>query len=278
MNSFYTDMSNEVYHASDGVSKSMLDLIHIDPTLIEWSKRCHVQTTKAFQFGTSLHAYLLEYKLFCKNYIIAPIIDKRTKVGKEIWNKFLKENINKTVLNPEDHTKIINMGKSVLSHPIVNELYKQKIYTECSLFTYQPDVELLLKARPDMVSKDKNDNIIIIDIKTIDDIDNIQRNIVKYRYYVQAAHYMSVLFHNKEINLKINNQLKFVFIFIAKKMSGGKYPVRVVSLDEKSIDIGIEEVTIDLYNYAKFKKQEDKNTIPLISLPSWKVKEHEINA
>ena len=58
----YYDISNEDYHAGDGVSKSQLDLVALSPALLQWQKMAPVdeEKTKALDMGTALHCLLLE--------------------------------------------------------------------------------------------------------------------------------------------------------------------------------------------------------------------------
>ena len=57
----YYDISNESYHAGDGVSKSQLDMVALSPALLPWSKAAPVdeEKTKALDMGTALHCILL---------------------------------------------------------------------------------------------------------------------------------------------------------------------------------------------------------------------------
>ena len=54
----YFDISNEEYHAGDGVSKSQLDMVALSPALLQWQKSAPVDTEKlkALDMGTALPA------------------------------------------------------------------------------------------------------------------------------------------------------------------------------------------------------------------------------
>lgn len=88
----YHDISNEDYHAGDGVSKSQLDMVAKNPALLQWINAAPVDTEKlkALDMGTALHCKLLEPEEFSKRFILAPEFNRRTTAGKEAEAAFLK--------------------------------------------------------------------------------------------------------------------------------------------------------------------------------------------
>jgi exodeoxyribonuclease VIII len=82
----YFDISNEDYHAGDGVSKSQLDMVALSPALLQWQKSAPVDTEKlkALDMGTALHCLLLEPEEFDKRFIVAPQFNRRTNQGKRM--------------------------------------------------------------------------------------------------------------------------------------------------------------------------------------------------
>jgi exodeoxyribonuclease VIII len=89
----YFDISNEDYHAGDGVSKSQLDMVALSPALLQWQKSAPVDTEKlkALDMGTALHCLLLEPEEFDKRFIVAPQFNRRTTAGKEDEAAFLND-------------------------------------------------------------------------------------------------------------------------------------------------------------------------------------------
>lgn len=82
----YFDISNEDYHAGNGVSKSQLDMVALSPALLQWQKSAPVDTEKlkALDMGTALHCLLLEPEEFDKRFIVAPTFNRRTNQGKRM--------------------------------------------------------------------------------------------------------------------------------------------------------------------------------------------------
>ncbi|HBS1258763.1 TPA: exodeoxyribonuclease VIII, partial [Klebsiella pneumoniae] len=89
----YFDISNEDYHAGDGVSKSQLDMVALSPALLQWQKSAPVDTEKlkALDMGTALHCLLLEPEEFDKRFIVAPPFNRRTNQGKADEAAFMKD-------------------------------------------------------------------------------------------------------------------------------------------------------------------------------------------
>lgn len=106
----YFDISNEDYHAGDGVSKSQLDMVALSPALLQWQKSAPVDTEKlkALDMGTALHCLLLEPEEFDKRFIVAPQFNLRTNQGKADQEAFLKdvENMGMTVMDAEQGRKL----------------------------------------------------------------------------------------------------------------------------------------------------------------------------
>lgn len=83
----YFDISNEDYHAGDGVSKSQLDMVAKNPALLKWVQAAPEDEEKksALDMGTALHCLLLELEsstnasLFHRNSIVGRNKVKLTK-------------------------------------------------------------------------------------------------------------------------------------------------------------------------------------------------------
>ncbi len=84
----YFDISNEDYHAGDGVSKSQLDMVALSPALLQWQiSTGRYRKLKALDMGTALHCLLLEPEEFDKRFIVAPQFNLRGKADQEAFLK-----------------------------------------------------------------------------------------------------------------------------------------------------------------------------------------------
>jgi hypothetical protein len=115
-------MDNAEYHAHPAISKSHLDLIARSP-LHYWARyidenRVAQEATPAMRLGTALHTHVLELDSWDKDIAVSPFgIDRRTKVGKEMWAAFESDSKGKTLITADDAEQVMAMGRAVHSHP-----------------------------------------------------------------------------------------------------------------------------------------------------------------
>jgi exodeoxyribonuclease VIII len=260
----YENISNKDYHKAKGLSSSIIKMMS-NPGDVKWYMDCpqDQEKVKTFDFGTAIHTSLLEPEKFNDQFAIEPKVNKRTSAGKAEIAEFQKEHGHKMILSADEKRKLGFMTGSVLAYPYSKTLFEHQTGTEISYFVEDPETGLMLKSRNDMESVIQGETI-ISDIKTIDDIKDIAKNIYEFGYHLQAAHYNHCfkLQHGFE-------PYAFLFIFISKKISGGRYPCQVVELKEYEKDLGEEkrqEYT------AKYKQCLDTGIWPgvrCVGFPKW---------
>ena len=104
----YPNISNEEYHASEGISASGLKLISRSPAHYKYSVR---EETLAMRRGSATHCKVFEPDQFENRYAVAPECDKRTKAGKETWAEL--EASGKIILSADEYEQVTNMAASV---------------------------------------------------------------------------------------------------------------------------------------------------------------------
>ena len=224
------NLSNEEYHADrDHVSKSWLDHLKRSPAHLKEYLDHGGESTKAMEFGSLFHTYVLEPETFHKKYERKPDLDLRTKQGKELFAEFEKINQGKKFISGDDLATIKAMRESILCHREASRLVKANGKNELSIFSEIFGVKV--KARFDKLIDDK----IIVDLKTTEDASIIEfgKSVWNYRYHVQAAFYQDVA---ESVGLKIE---KFYFVAIEKK---APYCVAVYEIDEDAVNIGRREL------------------------------------
>lgn len=262
----YHDLSNEEYHASNGISKSGISLMLKSPA--HYAARYifgeQQEPTPAMEFGSAVHAFILEPELFAEEWVVPPKVDRRTKAGKQKWADFLAENEGRRLLPKEDLEVIEAMQASVMNHPAAARLIDPALGTaEVSVYWQDVMNEVLCKCRPDFL----RDDMVVVDLKTCVDAspEGFARACANFGYHIQAAFYMD------GISVAMKSHCR-AFSFIAVEKTP-PYAVAVYTLDQEAIDAGRLICKSALRQYAQCLRDDDwpgySERIREISLPRW---------
>ena len=223
-------ISNKEYRQRPGISSSELKKIMITPAHYKHWKENPQEDTPALLFGRSAHKYILETYDFYTEFAVAPICDRRTKEGKEIWNKFVVDSEGKDVITQEQFEQIDAMRNSAYATPFVAKLLSGN--KELSFWGKDEDTGLVIKCRPDCIT-DFNGKHILIDYKTCTDAENTKfyRDSIKFGYDLQLAYYRDIL--------KQNTGLDYDVVIIAQEKSA-PYVTNVFQLSENYLENGRE--------------------------------------
>jgi len=271
----HNDMSNNAYHSSLGISKSGLDNVHRSPLHYAYHKNNQREQTKAMAIGTALHSLVLEPEKFEDDCIVAPEVDRRTKIGKIDYAEFLQKSEGKTIISQKDYDKCVDMRTAVYEHEAASKLLEGGV-AEQSFFWIDENFHLLCKCRPDYL-KDMGDYYIAVDVKTTDNADPKEwfKSAYKYRYHVQAGFYSDGIEHVTGKPVKA-----FCFVVVEKDPPHG---VAVYHGSGELVNEGRFEYVSDLKRYffckenkkvADEKKEAYKwpgygNHIQVLDLPGW---------
>ena len=96
-------MTIKEYHAHPALSRSRLWLLHESPQKFKWAEEHPEPPSPAFRLGAAFHKLALEPQTFDEEYVVAPTIDRRTKDGKALWEKFTQDSaeMGRELLNAE---------------------------------------------------------------------------------------------------------------------------------------------------------------------------------
>ena len=191
MKTVYTDgvydITNEQYHASEGISRSKLMLLDKSPYHFWYETMSGLadkqEATPAMNIGSAFHTMLLEPAKFQMEFAIAPKVDRRTKQGKEDWDLFTQESEGKILLSDDQFSKVSKMVELVSKHEIVTTLLDEAVY-EQSIFWTDKETGLQFKTRPDIWSSK-----MVVDLKTTNNASaySFMRSALEYGYYLQAG-------------------------------------------------------------------------------------------
>lgn len=260
----YYDISNEDYHAGDGVSKSQLDMVAKNPALLKWVKAAPEDEEKksALDMGTALHCLLLEPEEFDKRFIIAPVFNRRTTQGKADEEAFLKDVSRQgmTVMTAEEGRKLGLMRESAMAHPAARWMLEAPGYCEASMYWNDDETGELCRIRPD---KWLNEHNVIVDVKKVADMERFARHIEEFRYHVQNAMYC-------EGAQKVTGEVHgFFFLAVSESIDCGRYPVRVFELDAPDVDTGMVLFRRDLNTYHQCRLSDEWGGVEIIKRPEW---------
>tara|TARA_R110000851_G_scaffold10628_1_gene38136 strand:- start:16 stop:792 length:777 start_codon:yes stop_codon:yes gene_type:complete len=181
-----SNMSNEVYHATAGISSSAAKAVY-KKSLAHWKGEKRNPNNPAFAMGTSVHALLLEPE---RNLVI-----KGPKTKASAAFKTMKEGLEEDqVLLTEVEYHVANrIAKGALANPTCEKALKHPDrLNEISIFEKCPITSLMLKTRPDLMIESENT---VYDVKTTQDASPRGFGVtecVKYGYFLQGAFYVYV--------------------------------------------------------------------------------------
>ncbi len=258
-------LDNASYHASEGVSNSVLSDFNLSPARVMWRQKAPIDETKtkALDMGSALHARLLEPHLFPAEYAVEPVLDRRTKAGKIAADEFTLQNQGKTILSAEDGRKLDLMVRSVFAHPTAAWLLGLPGISESSIFWQDKETGIKCRCRPDRIidSRATNGQHIVVDVKKIADIARFPYHVEEFRYHVQAAMY-------QDGYRQIFGQFPlFVFLVVSESVDCGRYPVDTFVLDDDLAERGWDLYRNDLKAYSDCEKAGQWSGFRIVSSP-----------
>ena len=217
----------EEYHARAGISKTQLGYLLKSPShLRAYLTSAKKEPSKDQIFGTAVHTAALEPERFATEYVVAPVVDRRTTVGKQIWAEFQTANVGKTLIDIEDRQRALDIAESLRDNLVFGNALRHGT-PELSVFA-TADNGLPIKARFDLWDESTNT---IYDIKTTGSADKFTfpREIRKWAYALQASHYLDLA---RKAGIG-NAQTKFVFVAVEKVEA--PYAVALYQIDAASL-------------------------------------------
>jgi hypothetical protein len=220
----YDNIPNETYHAKDFLSKSGLTYFDRYPAYYRWKQEHPSEATKAMLEGTQFHTATLEPIRYRNEYVVAPKCDRRTKVGKALWAEFQAENGEKIAVSQKDWDMVEGMVDAVETNEEARNLLAGCLI-EQSVFWHDPEYGFPCQCRPDAMKPPT-----VIDLKSCQDAtyNGFRKDLVKYKYHWQAAHYLNGL-----NQVAPGEYTEFTFIAVEKTPP---YTCCVYTLDPEDVE------------------------------------------
>lgn len=216
-------MTEQDYNAAEGVRRSALWLIRESPEKFQWAVNHPENPTPALVFGSMVHKWLLQPRSFTEDYVIAPNVDRRTKAGKEEWQRYVERAGDKTLVSIDDWNTARDMAAAVKKHRIAKELIKGR--HEVPFFWTDEDTGERCKVKLDCIHGTKK-RPIIVDYKTANNAKTevFNRKLFEFGYHLQAFMYTEAV----RITYKLAERPEFVFVVQEKKPPYSVNVIRVM--------------------------------------------------
>ena len=224
--------SNKDYHSDlTAISKSRLAKMSVCPQYFKWCEDNAQEPSEDLIVGSAFHKLVLEPNTFNDEFVVMPLIDRRTKVGKELYEQFVQQSEDKQIITQEQYETISAMRDSVLSNKYAVALLKGN--HEHSFYTQDELTKETIEVRPDCYRNVK-DRIVITDLKSCRSAmtEEFMWDVVKYSYDLQAYMYTSAVAN--VMNIPKEN-VDFVFIAVEKK---APYMINMLQADQFVLERG----------------------------------------
>ena len=228
----FIDISAEEYHADKEIlgHSALVEILKSPKHYYHRISNPHVPTA-SLEFGTALHAALLEPERFAETYIVSPKFDRRTKEGKAdaaAWEEAHKGAVS---VDEAELRKLQGMQKAVFEHSGAKKLLS-KCYVEMSYFWTDEDTGFQCRVRPDVLAlDDQGDVIAAIDVKSTSNAskDKFQKSVMDYGYDLNAA------FYSDAIERAIGRRVPYYFLAVE---SAEPYGVALYKAGQSMLDVG----------------------------------------
>lgn len=148
--------------------------------------------TDAMKFGSAVHACLFEHQLFMNTYVIEPVVNKRTKEGKQSLADFTANCADKIIISQEDMITVKQIRDSILNKKTSRLLLNNGL-AEHELYWTDKKTGINCKAKLDYLIEPclQFPNGLIIDLKTTTNasINEFAKSIYNFGYHNQLAFY-----------------------------------------------------------------------------------------
>lgn len=219
---YYSDMSNEDYHGSHGISSSALKLATSNTQSHIWyAQNNPIQPTESIRLGTIVHSLLLEPDSFEDEYIVMPkglskpsirILNAKKPSAESVrqiqaWMQWQEEAGDKEQITEEQHKIALIMRDKALNHPIVKDWFDKcmgGLAEQTVFYWYKPEhidteneIKMMCKVRPDWILPGHD---VIFDLKTslCAGFTKFMKQCHKLMYHMSAAMYLEGCNSNKE--------------------------------------------------------------------------------
>lgn len=273
----YRGMSFEEYSRLPAANHSKLKHFSKTPCHARDAMLHDDESTKYQQLGQALHQALLEPDLFEENYLVAPKVDRRTKVGKAEWEAFEDRAKGRTIVSEEEMVCVAAVKANVVLHATAKECLYGVGLSELSIVWEDPATGVLCKARIDRLCTIGGWPV-VLDLKSSHkpaSLHSWQTSVMQYSLHTQAAHYLRGLAVLRP--LEGDYQRKFAWLVVETERP---YCVRMFEAEDAALSIGNDTIEKYLRMYAECQQTGIwpgwGDGLDLAGLPAWAYKQFDL--
>jgi len=248
--------SNEIYHASGAWGSTLINAYYKSPALAAAKRRGDGPDTEALRFGKLFHDLLDDSVVFDERYVVGPCNDRRKAGWKAAAGEAREAGLQ--IVKPQDHDLARRLVDSIDANPYARVVVAGAEH-EVGFRMDSPYGAYRVQCRADLLHCWE----LIVDVKTVADVDSFERSIVDHGYHRQAA------FYSWLIGLACGKSLPFCFVAVEKSAAGR---CRVIDLDEEWLEIGWRQVEQTLRDIGRSIAKDDwddpKQRVQL-PVPDW---------
>ncbi len=272
---YIATMTNEEYHAKEGLSASGIKLLLECPRKYWWRYvlKNKSEATKALTEGTEFHTFILEREEFDKRYYAIPSdtnTDRRTKEGKANCEAMQLAAGARQLIDTKRIEVLTDMRASLYSLPRLAAVLANG-QAEQAIFWQDQESGIWLKTKPDYInSKVKT----VVDLKTTEDAsyEGFSRSIYKWGYHIQGA--------MQADGVKALTGESYTSIYLPVEKSApycsAAYMINESDLDHgrtdyhKAIAIYKKCIESDYWpSYSEYEENGKRESLKEISIPYW---------
>jgi hypothetical protein len=218
------------------------------------------------ELGTLVHCAILEPNRLASKIAMPPteVLASNGHRRGAAYEKWRDEQHGKIIVNAEEFQLVDTLRIAANNHPAVEFFREHGKYTEQPIRWQDPLTQVECKGIPDLVC----DNGFVIDIKTCQNVDDMDRTMANFGYHLQAAFYLDgCTSHYGE---------RFEKFVIVACETNPPYRVHSRLLDDEAIMVGHMEIDRLLAEFKRrmesgdWSEEAEKNLVAL-SLPRWAV-------
>ena len=226
-------MTEKEYRQHPAISRSELWRMHESPEKFKWFKDHPIEPTPSLLFGQVVHKLLLQPDSFRDEFAVAPVADRRTKAGRELYEEFAATVGERAVVSRDDYDKALEMVTAVRMNPLAMKLLRGE--KEVPFFWTDEYTGTDCKCRLDCLTE-IDGQYYIVDYKSTGNAATdifSNKDVFKYGYHFQAAMYSEGVMHGKELTERPR------FVFIAQEKTA-PYAVNVIAVPDDVMLAGLD--------------------------------------